>query len=214
MKKVVLIIMCCISLSLNAQLFEGGIEGGIVASQIDGDLKVGYHKLGVNLLGFAKMNVARTISLTSGVGYVTKGARSGAKEPFFNLSLHYAEVPFLININPTALKNLSFTAGVSYGYLIVARYNDGAFIHSAKDLNIRRNEFGSQLALNYHLSDNLMVRFSTNYSLLPITRPYSRTCWRSNILMALFYRKTPTYACWWDNNLRLTLRYKFSRKEE
>ncbi len=204
--------MCLIPFSLNAQLFEGGIEGGIVVSQIDGDLKVGYHKLGVNLLGFAKLNVGRTISLTSGTGYVTKGARSGAKEAFFNLSLHYAEVPLLINIDPTALKNLSFTAGLTYGYLIVARYNDGAFIHSAKDLNLQRNELGSQLSLNYKLFDNLTIRFSTNYSLLPITKPYSRFCWRSNILMYFFYRKTPTYACWWDNNLRLTLQYRLSKR--
>ncbi len=208
MRKIILLFIFFIPFSVNAQLFEGGFEGGLVASQVDGDLQAGYHKIGLSLLGFAKLNISQTLSLTSGTGYVIKGARSGSKQAFFNTSLHYAEIPLLININPTALRNLSFSAGIVYGYLIAGRYDDGASVHSANTLNLRKSEFSSQFSLNYDFSDNITIRLTNNYSLAPITKPYSRNCWQSNIFMALFYKNKPATPCWWNNNLRLTIQYK------
>ncbi|MBN2891136.1 MAG: outer membrane beta-barrel protein [Bacteroidales bacterium] len=194
MKKILLSVFFFFPVFLNAQLFQGGIDVGLIASQVDGDDFGGYHKAGLSFVGYTRLNISHTLSLTAGVGYAGKGAHSSSKMSFFTTNLHYAEIPVIINIEPGAFDNLSFSGGLVYGYLISGTFNDGYTTFGEDFLNLRRSEFSYSASVNYKLSDRIIVKFVSNYSILPVVKNASILCFGSS--------------CWRNNNLRLTIQYK------
>lgn len=184
MKKILFAIIFLSSISLNAQLFQGGVELGIIGSQIDIDGYGGYHKLGPSFLTFTTVQLTETSSITSGVGYAIKGANTRDA----NFGIHYAEIPFLLNIAPKNFKNITFSFGLVYGYLITANIDFGSYLIS----DLRKSEFSYQASLNYKLGDKLTAKFGSNYSLIPITKDSPVFC----------------FSCMHNNNIRLTFQYK------
>lgn len=191
---------------VNAQLFEGGIDFGLAASQIDGDDFGGYHHSGLSFSAYSLLNVTKTLSLTSGVGYIGKGAHSGLKSTYFATNLHYAEVPLLLNIKP--YDKLSFSVGFTLGYLFRGIHKTTFGNFREDDLSLRKTDFSSYLSVNYALSERMTVKFVSNYNMLPITKPYSSGCWATNVLFTYFFRNLPANPCWWNNSLKVTFQYK------
>lgn len=190
---------------IDAQIFQGGIEFGMSASQIDGDGQGGYHKLGPAFSVYTSMQLNNTWSIYSGVGYVLKGAGSGSKYEYFQTNLNYAQIPLLAEFSP--FNNISFSAGLIYAYLIKGIYKTTYANFDENDLNLLKNEISSFFSLNYKISDNLTARFSHNYSVFPISK-YQSSILTTNILMYYLFYNTNTSALWFNNSIILTLRYQ------
>jgi len=189
----------------NAQLFEGGIITGLTASQIDGDSYGGYQKLGLTFTSYAQLNLKNDFSLISGVSIVQKGARSATKYSFFVTKLNYAEVPIIFNYQ--AFDKISFSLGLTIGYLFKGENEQTTGIFDEKDLNLRFYDLSYYSALNYKINDRLTINFANNYNLIPVTKPSSGNCFSNHVLFALFILPSSS-SCWWNNSLRLTAQYK------
>lgn len=208
MKKIIiLIIFTILSSEINAQLFEGGIDFGLAASQIDGDQMGGYHKPGISIKFYSLLNISKTLSLTSGVGYVGKGAHNQPKATYFSTSLHYAEIPVILNIKP--YDKLSFSAGLNYGYLIRGMQKTASGDYREDELNLRKSDLSTFFSLNYALTDRTTVKFAYNYSLMPVTKFQNSTprVFR-NVFIYYFLTNRPSAGTWWNNTIRVTFQYK------
>ncbi len=205
MRKIAIIFLLILPLFSNAQLFEGGIDFGLTASQIDGDGQGGYHKLGPAFCVYASLKVKKNWDIYSGVGYVFKGAGTGSKYEYFSTNLNYAEIPLVADYTP--FNNISFSAGLIYAYLFKGIQKTTFTIFDEKDLNLLKNELSYLLSVNYKLSKNFTLRLSSNYSIVPITI-YQGNFLVSNVIAYYLFYHVASSQLWWNNSLRLTLRYK------
>ena len=208
MKKIfILIIFTLTTLTTNAQLFEGGIDAGITASQIDGDQRGGYNKIGISIKFYSLLNISKTLSLTSGVGFATKGARNSPKTSYFSTSLHYAEIPLIVNIKP--YDKLSFSGGLNYGYLIYGIGKTASGDYREEELNLRKSDLSTYFSLNYSLTKKTTVKFAYNYSLMPVTK-FQNTTSRvfRNVFLYYLLTNRPSMGTWWNNSIRVTFQYK------
>ncbi len=185
------------------QFFSGGVVFSMVASQIDGDYNIGYHKISPSFGVYTDYNYWKKLSFRSGIFYMPKGARSGSKYNFFATRFYYAEVPFIA----TYYFNSRFSAslGVVFDYLFSGYYYDGTSKVSYKQLNIRNMDYAHYWSFNIKLNDRYNLRFVQNYSLIPITKSLNRTCWYNNMFFYWMFKNVPPNACWWNNVLKVSL---------
>ena len=111
--------------SLNAQVFQGELIGGMNLSQVDGDEVFGFKKVGINVGVGVIMPINEKFSISMEVLYSQKGASQKAQyvqdstivsmdstkalcNGAYNLTLDYVEVPLLFMYNEKDI----FTVGV------------------------------------------------------------------------------------------------------
>ncbi len=207
MNRFIIFIFIFAAISANGQLFEGGIDFGLIASQVDGDDHGGYHQAGITALFYSTLNLSEKTSISSGVGYAKKGAHSGLKQEFFSTRLYYAEIPVFLNIKP--FTRINFSAGLVYSYLFNGNLLTNYSTTNQEDLNLRNYELSYTFSLNYILSERFTIKFTDNYSLMPITKPFSGTRYSNNLLLYYFFAaNSSTVPAWWNNNVRISLQYK------
>ncbi|HKK58666.1 MAG TPA: outer membrane beta-barrel protein, partial [Salinivirga sp.] len=83
----------------SAQLanFKGGLEAGVMGTQVDGDTLSGYDKAGLRVGGFIEKPVTEEISVQFAMVYTQKGSQGEKKvdDPFsfYEINLHYVDMP-------------------------------------------------------------------------------------------------------------------------
>ncbi|MBR4156533.1 MAG: outer membrane beta-barrel protein [Bacteroidales bacterium] len=132
MKKLLLFIVFAFAFGVNvmAQNFFGGVILGGTTSQIGGDARGGYNKVGVVGGVFAGLNLAEDFDVQMELKYIQKGSYSAdfenypAYDPFL-IKLDYADLPIVfsynlnkINVNDINLSWLRFELGLSFDFLI------------------------------------------------------------------------------------------------
>ena len=132
MKKLLLFVVFAFAFGINmiAQNFYGGIILGGTASQVSGDSRGGYHKIGVVGGGFAGLSLTEDIDIQMELKYIQKGSYSTdienrpAFDPFL-IKLDYIDLPIVlgynlnkININDINLAWLKLEVGLSFDFLI------------------------------------------------------------------------------------------------
>lgn len=132
MKKLLLFIVLAFAIgsNLTAQNFFGGIIVGGTASQVSGDARGGYNKIGVVGGGFAGLSLTEDIDIQMELKYIQKGSYSTdienrpAFDPFL-IKLDYIDLPIVlgynlnkININNINLSWLKLEVGLSFDFLI------------------------------------------------------------------------------------------------
>lgn len=133
MKKILLFIAAfSITATIYGQSFFGGLIIGGNTSQIGGDNRGGYHKLGLTGGAFAGLNITDDLDVQMELKYIQKGSLSNDVEnnplydPFL-IKLDYVDLPIVfgynlnkININDSNLKWLKLEFGISFDFLISA----------------------------------------------------------------------------------------------
>lgn len=155
---------------LRSQEFDGGVLGGIVASQVFGDPSSGYNKPGVYFGVYA----SRQFTLKSGAQlemyYIQKGARENPNDENGNfqylLRINMMEIPVLYNY--TINKKLLLSGGLAYSYIFGDPYEEANFSSSVPDTPWNRHSLTFVLGIEYKMSQNLAVIFRTNNSITPI----------------------------------------------
>ena len=131
MKRFLLLIFVFVfGANLSAQNFFGGIIAGGTMSQVGGDARGGYNKVGLVSGAFAGLNLSEDIDIQMEVKYIQKGSYSADMEnrPFFDpflIKLDYFDLPIVlgynlnkINVNGVNLKWLKLELGVSFDFLV------------------------------------------------------------------------------------------------
>ena len=121
-KKISVLLLCSFSIIVSSysQKFKGGLHLGILGTQVDGDFKGRYNKLGLFTGAFAAFPFHdETMSIQLEINYAQKEANR--KRNFLmapnksRISLHQIEMPVLYNY--MFVKNLSAIAGLSFQFI-------------------------------------------------------------------------------------------------
>lgn len=121
------------TVNLSAQEFFGGLILGGTTSQVGGDNRGGYNKIGMVGGAFAGLNLTEDFDIQMELKYIQKGSLSNDVEnrpgtdPFL-IKLDYIDLPIVfaynlnkVNVNNVNLRWLKFEFGLSFDVLVNSR---------------------------------------------------------------------------------------------
>ena len=194
LKYFILFSLFFIVVNVQSQTFNGGILGGLSASQLDGDNWGGYHKVGVCLGVYTNRQISSLIDAQLEIRYTQKGSSSNTKKSagvFYESNLNYIELP--ISIKYYVLDKLTIQCGLAPGYLQKATENKdgiGNVEASPKFDPFELSVFGG---VEYRLTKQLYINARLNYSVLSVrNHPGNQTYFLNrgqynNVLTFAFY---------------------------
>lgn len=119
-----------LGVNLPAQEFFGGLILGGDVSQVGGDARGGYNKIGLVGGAFAGLNLSSDFDVQMELKYIQKGSYSTEVENWpafdpFLIKLDYIDLPIVfaynlnkVNINDINMKWLKFELGLSFDFLV------------------------------------------------------------------------------------------------
>jgi hypothetical protein len=183
----IIILLGATALSSFSQRFEGGLLGGLNASQVDGDSYKGYHKAGLVLGGYAQTDISRNLFATMELKFAQKGSRNVDSlatdgQIKYIMRLNYAELPIYLGIRTS--EKTSVIAGASFGYLISGKeYNDYGEFPSEDQHPFNAFDLEAMLGFRFQITDRLFVDIRGAYSVMPIRAKIENAdlyYWRDN----------------------------------
>lgn len=169
-------------LVLQAQHFEGGVLGGLNASQVDGDTHSGYNKPGILAGGFVQLNLNPRLFAGMELRFSQEGSRKNPNPRYsddrqkYIMRLSYAEMPLYLGYRTN--EKTSVLAGLSSGYLISGTEYDnyGKFVREDQH-PFKEFDFQGMLGFRVQLNSRLMVDLRGAYSILPIREAPVKAMW-------------------------------------
>jgi hypothetical protein len=175
------------AMSSYSQRFEGGLLGGLNASQVDGDSYKGYHKAGVVLGGYAQTDISRNLFAAMELKFAQKGSRNVDSTAMYDqvkyiMRLNYAELPVYLGIRTS--EKTSLIAGASFGYLISGKeFNDYGEFPPEDQHPFKAFDLEAMLGFRFQITDRLFLDVRGAYSVLPIREKIENAdlyYWRDN----------------------------------
>ena len=183
---------------VNAQNFRGGVNVGLVGSQVAGDLFSGYNKAGITGGAWVSLQTAVHTEFQMELNYIQKGSRENPdydknKMNFYIMRLGYIELPILYRMIYS--EKLNFEAGPAMDFLIhhYERYDS----EELDGVAFARSNLCMIIGLSYNLNDRTKVNFRTNNSILSIrTERVNGDVWRffehgqynDALVLSLYYK--------------------------
>ena len=161
-----------ISVLLNAQQFEGGLVGGLSASQVDGDFTKGFHKPGVIFGGYVQTDLSRSVFAGMEIRYAQKGSRRNpdtktGDQSKYIMRLGYMDIPVYMGFRTS--ETISFLGGLSAGYLMHSKELDNFGEFPEEDQRPFNNfDFQALLGMRVALTNRLDMDLRFAYSFMPI----------------------------------------------
>jgi len=156
-----------------SQRFEGGVLGGLSASQVDGDTYTGYHKPGIVAGGYVQTNLSRMVFIGMELKFAQNGSRKNPDpkvpddQTKYIMRLNYAEMPVYLGVRTS--EKISLLAGLSPGYLISGtEYNNYGKFVEADQHPFNALDVEGMLGFRFQLTDRLNIDLRGQYSLVPI----------------------------------------------
>lgn len=163
---------------VRAQSFKGNLRIGLLASQVDGDNRDGYHKPGVYAGMAASLNPPETNwEMSLGMCYMQKGC----KTTDYHLTLHQIGVPLQFRWN--CLKKYRVDLGTSLNITpwVIERRNGDVWVNG--DHPYRFFEWGVFGGFDFKLNEHWDLQLHMHYSLLPVGKSfYTKYGLRNNTL--------------------------------
>lgn len=187
MKKITLILLFVVLVFATfAQRFEGGIVGGLNATQVDGDNYSGYHKPGVAIGGYVQTDISRTVFAGMELKLMQKGSRNIDSlatngQIKYIMRLNYIDLPVYLGIRTS--ERISLLVGLSSGYLISGKeFNDYGQLPVEDRHPFNAFDLQTMIGFRFQFTKRLFVDVRGAYSMLPIRdRPGDVLWyWRSN----------------------------------
>ena len=180
-----------------SQEFDGGIVGGLSASQVDGDTYSGFNKIGIIAGGWVSHNILSNIDGQLELMYIGKGAyeinNKTAPPLYHNLRLHFINLPVLLNFYYR--DNVVFNLGVAPEYLVYHKLQDE--YGPVEDVGQPYNSLSMSAVagVGYRLFDKFIFNVRYSYSVFPIRPHASNQTWFLNrglynncLTVTLFYQ--------------------------
>ncbi len=167
----------------SGQRFQGGLRGGLVASEVSGDNLGGPNKLGWFSSAFTFVEISDYADMKLEIMYIQKGSRSvpNEKNNFYEYKfyLQYVEIPlhYRMDISRytdiTFLDQLKVSAGLSVSVLVDHLETDmGTPVPSEEREDFHPAELNILLGISFPLTSSLDFNFGFSNSLTPI-RPHA-----------------------------------------
>lgn len=192
MKKHFLILLFVFSTNFifSQEGFKGGIFIGAVASQVDGDMLIGYNKAGAQAGIFLVNKLDKNFGFSMEMKYIQKGSRTNSPAPdsinvapprYYKLRLSYIEVPFLLNFY--LKKRFMIETGLGFGYLFRIREDIGGFgmgPTNPYEKQFKRFEIPLIFGVAYYPTENIHLDFRASYSAFAIRSHPGNQTWYFN----------------------------------
>lgn len=196
----ILFLFVGITIQTFSQKFEGGLMGGLSASQVDGDTYSGYHKPGIVAGAYVQTDLSRFVFSGMELKFVQKGSRKkldpkqSSDQAKYIMRLNYIDLPVYLGVRTS--ENISILAGLSSGFLLKGTEFDnyGKFVE-ADEKPFNSFDLQAMIGFRYQLNNRIYIDLRGAYSLLPIRAKPGDVLWYwkdsqfSNILSTtIFYR--------------------------
>ena len=186
-----IIILCTIS--IQAQIFKGGVELGLLASQVDGDNMTGYHKPGLHAGAFTYVPLREdNLQLQTGIYYMQKGCkatntRSTGELNTYHMTLHQIGMPIMIRFN--CQKPYRFEAGCLMDIMPIIRIRMDGYLYEIRpehedyeDFNLF--ELAGFCGVQWQRDEHWGAHLQFMYSITPIGKShYISSGLRNNSLL-------------------------------
>jgi hypothetical protein len=152
-----------------SQHFEGGILGGLTASQIDGDSYRGYNKVGLQAGAWVQRLFTYTLAGQLELRYVQKGSLKTNKpgDPtYYRASLHYIDIPIMAQYIYN--DKVIFELGIGPEFLLSAKEQDGNGDLPDREPHFHNFTMSAIAGIGYTFWDMLTFTARFNYSIIPI----------------------------------------------
>jgi hypothetical protein len=158
--------------ALGQKEFSGGLQAGLVTSQISGDGLGGWDKFGGTGLGWVRVPLSEQSGIFIGLGYINKGSLrvDTLSRTSFGFSLDYIEMPILFDqITKLAKNKLHLQIGPSFGIIIRQKIRSNGNFYEPNPA-FTPYDLGICGGLAYDFTAKYQISFRTSTSILP-TRP-------------------------------------------
>jgi hypothetical protein len=167
------------------QSFLGGLHGGLVTSQVSGDMLGGFNKPGIYGGAFVNFRLKPEHSLQLELSFIQKGSR---KSPNFEvgdftsylLNMNYVEIPVYYRYEP--FRRLGLEAALSYAYLLSVSEEDhnGEIPRPVGGPQFKNYDVSAGAGLYTYLSPTWIMRMRVSHSVLPVRSHASGAAYRLN----------------------------------
>ena len=166
--RLILLYSILISFSLNAQVFNGGVNIGLSSSQVGGDNLAGFNKAGLLAGVFINTEIKGNLKIQMEMNYTEKGSNNPDmnENGIQDISLSYLEIPVLLQYG--AVNVLKIETGFLLGILIDGYYNN---LNGRMENEINpftEYDFGALIGMDYKISEILSINTRLSNSFLPI----------------------------------------------
>lgn len=162
------------------QRFKAGLLLGANFSQVDGDAKAGFNKVGVNTGVLGQIILSPNWELSTEILFSQKGSRSDVSLTSLPLLLHfnYAEVPIQINYldwkstqaDGSTYNKVMLSAGLSVGRFVGGRIEYNGLEEPQRLEEYRRNDFSVLIGATYFFTPNWGLNVRWSQSIISINR--------------------------------------------
>jgi hypothetical protein len=152
--------------------FSGGLQAGLVSSQISGDGLGGWDKFGATGLGWVRMPLSEQSGIFIGLGYINKGSMrvDTLTRTSFGFALDYVEMQILFDqVTKFAKNKIHLQIGPSLGILIRQKIRSNGNLYEPNPA-FTPYDIGICGGLAYDMTAKYQLSFRTSTSILP-TRP-------------------------------------------
>ena len=159
---------------ITAQDFNGGVLGGLAASEVSGDRLSGPNKAGIYAGVFVNRYFSPRSSVQMELDFIQKGSRenpdSSNNYQSYLLRLNYIEMP--VHYKYDFAERGTLEAGVSLGVLIHS-YEEANGYEWVSGPDFKSTDFSFNFGVYYTLMENLRINIRYSNSILAI-RPHSQ----------------------------------------
>lgn len=195
MKRLLIIALLALPLSIQAQRIHAYVTSGVTMSQIEGDELKGFKKVGFNggvgALTAISHNGRWGLSLEA--MYAQRGAYNGTGDPYsIKLTLDYIEIPLLVHFQDP-YGGMLFGVGLDYGRLVqqphnIMQYNPNYFMPDTVDFSFLSDDLSVVADARFTIWRGLQLDIRWQHSLMAVKRQWNFS----------EYRQGRWYH--WDNN--------------
>jgi hypothetical protein len=164
-------ILVFLSNSVSAQSFKGGINLGLVGSQVAGDRFSGFNKAGITGGPWVSLRTAVHTEFSMELNYIQKGSRENPDYEnnmidSYIMRLGYIELPILYRMIYS--EKLNFEAGPAMDFLLhhYERFNS----EELNGVDFAKSNLCLILGLSYNFNEKLRVNLRTNNSIFSIRK--------------------------------------------
>ncbi|MBR6049448.1 MAG: outer membrane beta-barrel protein [Bacteroidales bacterium] len=195
MRRLLIIALLALPLSIQAQRIHAYVTSGVTMSQIEGDELKGFKKVGFNggvgALTAISHNGRWGLSLEA--MYAQRGAYNGTGDPYsIKLTLDYIEIPLLVHFQDP-YGGMLFGIGLDYGRLVqqphnIMQYNPNYFMPDTVDFSFLSDDLSVVADARFTIWRGWQLDIRWQHSLLAVKRQWNFS----------EYRQGRWYK--WDNN--------------
>jgi len=152
-----------------SQQFEGGILGGLTASQIDGDSYSGYNKVGIQAGAWVQRLFTYTMAGQMELRYIQKGSLHTNKpnDPiYYKCVLHYIDLPIMGQYIYN--EKVVFELGIGPEFLVSGKEFDVYSELPEREPYFHTFTMSAIAGIGYTFWDVLTFSARFNYSIIPI----------------------------------------------